>query len=253
MQSAIFLSVRNKATRLPGKVLLDLKGRSVTERLVERLRLARVPDLIVIATSTHPDDEIFVDVARRWEVEVFRGNEEDKLDRYLQGARRFDVDWIAVVDGDDPFCDPAYIDRLLQAARVERADFATVEDLPVGVSSKVVRVEALAKACEIKTEHDTEVWAGYFTETGLFRTLALRADPAHHAPHLRMTLDYPQDYEFFRAVYDHLFPPDRVFSLDEILALIHRQPEIGAINRGVVRLYEENLRRITKVGVKSGG
>ncbi len=231
MKSAIFLSVRNKATRLPGKVLLDLGGKSVTERLIQRLLESKEADLVVVTTSPHPDDAILGEIAERCGVAVFYGSEDDKLDRYLGAAQHFGVDVAAIVDGDDPFCDPAYIDRLIRAAREGDADFITVNGLPVGATANLVRVSALAKVCQIKTEHDTEVWGGYFTQTGLFRPQFLEADPAHHWPDLRMTLDYPEDYAFFAAVSDRLQQPDQVFTLDEILALLRQHPEIVEINR----------------------
>lgn len=250
MKSAIFLSVRNKATRLPGKVLLDLAGKSVTQRLLERLKLAQEADLLVVTTSTHPDDAVLGRIARRCGVEVFCGSEDDKLDRYLQAARQFGVDFAAIVDGDDPFCDPVYIDRMIRAAAAWDADFFTVEGLPVGCTANGVRTAALEKVCALKTESDTEVWGGYFTQTGHFQPRFLQADPAHRRPELRMTLDYPEDYEFFQWVYDELYRPGEIFELDDILELLRQQPQIADINRVAAARYEENLQRITRIGVR---
>ena len=250
MHSAIFLSVRNKATRLPGKVLLDLAGRTVTERLIERLKLARKPERIVMCTSPHPDDDVLVEIAHQCSIDVFRGSEEDKLDRYLQAAKRFEVDFAAVVDGDDPFCDPGYIDRILRRAEETSADYVISEGLPLGVTAFGVRRTALERVCRIKTEENTEVWGGYFSQTGLFKTETVASDPKHQAPGLRMTLDYPADYAFCQRIYEELYRSDRVISLDEILGLVRKQPEIGEINRQAQAYYEENIERITRIGVK---
>lgn len=250
MRSAIFLSVRNKATRLPGKVLLDLAGKTVTERLLERLKLSQEADRVAVTTSPHPDDAILGEIAERAGVAVFYGSEDDKLQRYLDAAHHFGVDLVVIVDGDDPFCDPMYIDRLIRTAHRGNADYLTVDGLPVGITANAIRVSALERVCQIKTEHDTEVWGGYFTQTGLFQTAILQADAAHHRPEVRMTLDYPEDYDFFRTVYGHLHRPKDVFSFDEIMALLEAHPEIVAINRGAAALYEANLQRITKIGVR---
>jgi spore coat polysaccharide biosynthesis protein SpsF len=233
-------------------VLLDLHGATVTERLIERLERSREADGIVVATSVHPDDASLVEIARRCGVEAFRGGEDDKLDRYLQAARAFGVERVAVVDGDDPLCDPGYIDRLLAELRKGDVDFVTVTGLPVGVGANALRVSALEKVCAIKTERDTEVWAGYFTQTGLVRARSLVADPAHRAPHFRMTLDYPEDYDFFLAVFRELHQPGRAFSLDDVMELLRRRPELAEINRAAAARYEENLRRITRIGIKAG-
>lgn len=253
MRSAIFLSVRNKATRLPGKAFLDLAGRTVTDRLIERLKLAKEPDLIVLCTSSNPDDVVLAEAARRAGIKAFCGSEDDKLDRYLQAAWLFGVDFVIVVDGDDPFCDPDYIDRIIRRARGSGADYIYCAGLPVGVGASGVRTTALERVCAIKTEHDTEVWGGYFTQTGLFRVEEVMADPAHTAPGLRMTLDYPEDYVFFQAVYRELHVPDQTFSLDETLGLLRRNPAIALINQSAQAKYEANLQRVTRIGVRMGG
>jgi spore coat polysaccharide biosynthesis protein SpsF len=249
MRSAIFLSVRNKATRLPGKALLDLGGAPVTQRLLERLRQSREADRVVLTTSTHPDDAVLVDLARRVGVDAFCGSEDDKLDRYLQAARAHDIDLAVIVDGDDPLCDPGYIDRVIRRARETGADYVGCAGLPVGVAASGVRVDALERVCRLKTEHDTEVWGGYFTDTGLFTVSTVEADPAHTAPDVRMTLDYPEDYAFFQELYRAL--GQGPLALDDVLGLLRRRPDVAEVNQAAQAAYEANLRRITRVGIRT--
>lgn len=247
---AVFLSIRNKATRLPGKSFLPLGGRPMVEQLIARLLRAVEPALIVIATSIHADDRVFDPVSERMGVQLFHGSEDDKLDRYLSAARYFDVGVAAIVDGDDPLCDPEYIDRLLAGMRESGADYGTVSGLPVGVAANAVKTEALEKVCRLKTEHDTEVWGGYFTTTGLFSTYILAADAAHRSPELRLTLDYQEDYDVFTAIYDALGADGRPFTLDDVLTLMRSRPELRALNSAAAERYEANLRRITRVGIR---
>jgi spore coat polysaccharide biosynthesis protein SpsF len=249
-RAAVFLSIRNKATRLPGKSFLPLGGRPLVEQLLARLKRSSQRNLIAITTSTHTDDEVFEAVALRLGVAIFRGSEDDKLDRYLAAARHFAIDVAAIVDGDDPLCDPEYLDRLLAAVSETGADYGTVRDLPIGVASNAVRVDALEKVCRLKTEHDTEVWGGYFTSTGLFSTYILDADAAHRDPELRLTLDYPEDYEVLAAIFDELGPDGRPFTLAEVLALMCARPDLRARNRAAAERYEANLRRITRIGIR---
>jgi spore coat polysaccharide biosynthesis protein SpsF len=251
MKSAIFLSIREKATRLSKKVLLEIKGKTVTEHLIERLKLARLPDLIVLCTSTHPDDTILVDIAKKDNIVYFRGSEDDKLDRYLNAALIFGIDFMVIVDGDDPFCDPVFIDKTIERFIQTDADFIACKDLPLGVASSGVKLEALKKACEIKDETDTEVWHGYFTDTGLFTVdyLEVEDEELRH-PEIRMTLDYPEDFEFFKAVFDRLYVPGNVFTLKEIMRLLKSNPHIIDLNKGVQEAYLENLRKHTKIKLK---
>lgn len=252
MKSAIFLSIREKATRLPKKVLLEIKGKTVTEHLIERLKLAKLPDLIVLCTSTHPDDAVLVDIAKKNGIEYFRGSEEDKLDRYLNAALAFGIDFMVIVDGDDIFCDSVFIDKTIERFIQTDADFITCKELPLGVASSGIKLEALKKICEIKDEMDTEVWGGYFTKTGLFKVEYLEVeDEELRNPEIRMTLDYQEDFEFFKTVFDRLYVPGKVFTLKEIMVLLKDNPQIKDINKDVQKAYLENLRKHTKIKLKN--
>ena len=252
MKSAIFLSVREKATRLPKKVLLEIKGKTVTEHLIDRLKQAKLPDLIVLCTSTHPDDTILVDIAKKNGIEYFRGSEADKLDRYLNAALKIGIDFMVIVDGDDIFCDPVFIDKTIERFIQTDADFIMCGDLPLGVACSGIKLDALNKVCEIKNEADTEVWGGYFTETDLFTVEYLKVeDEELRHPEIRMTLDYPEDFEFFTAVFDSLYVPGKVFTLKEIMRLLKDKPQIKDINKDMQEAYIENLKRHTKIKFKN--
>ena len=257
MSTAVFLSARNKSTRLKGKELIPIKGRAAIELLIERLKTVTLANLLVLCTSTHPDDNVLCDLARRWGIKVFRGDPEDKLMRYHAAAVRYGVEFAVVVDGDDLLCDPPHIDAIIRAYSETGADFITVAGLPLGCTGFGVSRAALERVCELKAETDTEVWGPYFTETGLFRTLELPVlDPRLQRPDLRMTLDYPEDLRFFVTVFERLYEPGYVFSLREVIDLIEREPWIGEINRGVQARYESNLRKSAPVrlkGVEGGG
>ncbi len=87
-------------------------------------------------------------------------------------------------------------------------------DLPHGVFSYGIKVDALRKVVSIKDSSDTEVWGRYFTDTGVFKVLDLEVKNKNHIrPGLRMTLDYPEDLEFFNAIFDALYKTNKVFSL----------------------------------------
>jgi len=73
-----------------------------------------LPGLIVLCTSVHPDDMVLLQIAQKEGIGSFQGSENDKLDRYLKAAEEYGIDFILVVDGDDIFCDPEYIDKIIK-------------------------------------------------------------------------------------------------------------------------------------------
>jgi spore coat polysaccharide biosynthesis protein SpsF len=250
VKSAIFITVRMKSSRLPRKALLDIGGKPVIEHLIDRLKLAKSPDLIVLCTSTHPDDAVLVDVARKNHIESFRGSQDDKLDRYLNAARRYNVDFIVVTEGDNIFYERDIIDGVIELHLRAKADYISCPGLPLGTAPHGIKVEALEKVCQIKSEKDTEVWGGYFTGSGLFKVEYLEVPAELRHPEIRMTLDYPEDYEFIKAIFDRLYSPGKVFSLRDILSLLRDNPELMDINRKMQEAYIEHLKKSAPVGFK---
>lgn len=250
MKSAIFITVRMKSSRLPGKALLEIKGKPAIEHLIDRLKLAKSPDLIVLCTSTHPDDAVLVNVARKNHIEYFRGSEDDKLDRYLNAALKHGLDFIVVTHGDNIFYEPEIIDEIVKLYLTTKADYTACKGLPLGTSPQGIKFGALKKVCQIKAETDTEVWGGYFTDTGLFKVEYLEVEAELRHPEIRMTLDYPEDYEFFKAIFDRLYCPGEVFSLRDIISLLRRNPQLMDINRNAQAAYLEHLKKSAPVKLK---
>jgi spore coat polysaccharide biosynthesis protein SpsF len=250
VKSAIFITVRMKSIRLPGKALLEIKGKSVMEHLIDRLKLAKSPDLIVLCTSTHHDDAVLADVAHKNSIECFRGSEDDKLDRYLKAALKYNLDFIVVTHGDNIFYESEIIDEIIKLYSKTKADYITCEELPLGTAPQGIKFGALQKVCQIKAETDTEVWGGYFTDTGLFKVEYLEVPAELRHPEMRMTLDYPEDYDFFKAIFDRLYSPGEVFSLRDIISLLISNPHLMEINRKAQAAYLEHLKKSAPVKFK---
>ena len=247
MKSAIFIAVRMKSTRLPRKAVLEIKGKSAIDHLIDRLKTAKLPDMIVLCTSTHPDDAILIDIAQRCKIEGFRGSEDDKLERFLAAALEYNIDLIAAVDGDDILCDPIYIDKTIDTLVRTKADLVTCDKLPLGTACNGMKVKALRKVCEMKSQSDTEVWRGYFTDTGLFKVIFLEPDDAELIrPDIRLTLDYPEDYGLFRQIFEKLYMPGEVFSLKEVVTLFNNDPSLLDINKTVHEQYLKGIQSKVK-------
>lgn len=253
MRIGVFIPVRLDSTRLPQKALLDISGKPAIQHLAERVRMAEAPSVVVICTSTDRADDALEEVARQSGAQCFRGSKEDILDRFLQAALKYELDLIVNVDGDDILVDPEQVDAV--AARLEEsgADFLTCEGLPFGAAPVGLRVEALKEVCKLKDQSDTATgWGRYFTESGLFNTGILKIeDEELRHPEIRMTLDYAEDLEFFRAVFRELYAPEKPVRLRDAVRLILSRPDIAAINAGLEERYWAHFNQAPPPSVKS--
>ena len=219
--------------------------------MIDRLKLAKRVDQIIVCTSTNPQDDRLADLAAAEGISCFRGDEDDVVKRLCEAANAFDLDYILSITADCPFSDPGYADKIVEEYERTDADFIRALELPHGAYSYGVKPSAFRKVLEIKDEADTEVWGRYFTDTDLFKVYDLRVEnPLHRQPDLRMTLDYPEDLEFFRAVFANLYEPGKVFSLDEILQFLQAHPEVVNINRHREADYKKRWTRQSWITLK---
>jgi len=249
---AVFIPVRLGSSRLPKKPLIKVKGKSLIEHLIDRAKAARLPNLVVLCTTTQPEDKIFVQIAKKSGAECFRGSEHDILKRFLDAAVKFNVDFIVNVDGDDVFCDPALMDKTAQTFLDTGASFIKWNNLPLGATPIGVTVGALRKVVEIKDTLNTETgWGAYFTDTGLFNVKYLEPEEKElRHPEIRITLDYPEDLKLVKEIYNRLYAPGKVFGLKDILDLIKKEPALAEINKGVQEKYWKRFNRRASIKLK---
>ncbi len=252
MNSAILITARLKSTRLPMKVIKPIMGRPMICHMIDRLKTAGIPEGIIICTSPLEQDDPLVETAFREGIFCYRGHPDDVLARLTGAAREFGLDRVISCTADNPFVDPVYIDRLLEFQSQHNYDYARVEGLPWGTFSYAVSRRAMERACEIKTNSDTEVWGGYFTETGEFSCGVLHVnDPDLFWPDLRLTVDTPEDFDLISRIFSELYSPGKIFSLREILQVCRRRPDLVAINSHVKQ--KPGLKISFKTSIYTGG
>lgn len=239
MKTVAILQARMGATRLPGKVLADIEGRTLIERVIERSRAARGVDEVVVATTTHADDDALEGfLMDRGLAPVFRGSMEDVLDRYYQAASRHAADVIVRVTADDPLKDPGIIELALrQMAGSPELDYCSntlQPTYPEGLDIEVFRRRALDKAwSEARLPSEREHVTPYiWNHPDCFRLLNFRY--ARDLSSWRWTVDKPNDLEFMRAVFAR-FRDTPLVGYEEIIRWLEENPRIREINSGTIR------------------
>ena len=241
VRAATFVTARVGSSRLSGKVLSDIGGVPALDRLVARVSQARLPERIVLCTTTEAEDDVLEAAAGRLGIDVFRGSVEDILDRWLGAARRFDADFVVNCDADDVFCDHEHIDRVIDEHARTGAEYVRCTGLPFGTAPTGMATAALERVCALKSDANTEGQGRFFADPDLVSQGEVAAPASLDLPQARMTLDYPEDLEFFRAVAAQLDRPGGIFSLQEIVDLLRNRPDIVQINAGRQAEYWERF------------
>lgn len=249
MNTAILITARLKSTRLAVKVIKPILGRPMICHMLDRLKLAQRPSDIVICTSPLAQDDPLVEIAQQENVQYFRGYPNDVLLRLTNAAAQFAVDTVISCTADNPFVDPEYIDRLVDFHLEHGYDYSKSEGLSFGTFAYALSYPAMVRACEIKAEPDTEVWGGYFTETGMFSWGVMQVDdPSVRWPELRLTVDTPEDFELVTRIFDELYEPGKVFPLSAIIDLCRHRPDLVAINAHIQQKSARSIKVKSELG-----
>lgn len=249
---ACFITVRTGSTRLPHKALLPIRGISTIEHLINRTKLVKNTNKIILCTSDQREDNILEKIAEKNNIDFFRGSLEDKLDRWLGATKKFNIDFFVTVDGDDLFADPYLIDLAIEQMQEKPCDFLKIpDDLVCGGAEFCISTSALEKVCDIKDTNNTEMMWVYFTNTGLFNVRCLKVNESiYHNRDIRMTLDYKEDLDFFKRIFDEFNTNVNNIPLKNILKLIRKKPEIAEINFFRQKEFLENQKKKTKLVIK---
>lgn len=233
------IQARMSSTRLPGKVLLDLGGRPVLERMIERVKRAKNVTETVVATTTDASDDAIVELCKKLDTPVFRGSLPDVLDRYYQCALEYKADYVVRLTGDCPLIDPELIDDVVHGLFDPPEDFSCNRlpppfgrTFPIGLDVEACTFQALENAWKNATEkHHREHVMPYLYETpGKFQVIQLQSDEDYGD--MRWTLDTPQDLELLREVIKRLGGRND-FSWEEVLELFLNDLELAKVNSSV--------------------
>lgn len=200
--AGIILQARMASTRLPGKALEVIAGRSILERCLERLLLGGAAP-VVLATTDRYEDDVLESAARRMGVEVFRGHPSDVLDRYLRCAEQFRFELVIRATADNPGVDIEAASRVLTALAGTGAHYVHEQGLPYGAAVEGITRKALLTAAILARDpYDREHVTPFIRRrSDLFRTVQLTAPPEARCPDLRVTVDTRQDLVWVRKLY----------------------------------------------------
>lgn len=235
MKTVAIVQARMGSTRLPGKVLLEAAGKPLLVWHLERLAQVSQLDRIVVATTDSAADDVVADCAARMGVAVFRGSEDDVLDRYYQAARCFQAELVLRTTSDCPLLDPALVSAVLerwhQAGDLDYLSTATPQSYPRGMDCELFSFSTLHTAwCEGREADDREhVTPFVYRRPERFRLGRLEAGRPYQD--YRLTVDTPEDLQLIRLILQALGA--QAFTLDDIVQLLEQRPDWRECNAQV--------------------
>lgn len=248
---AIIVQARVASTRLPGKVLKKINGKTLLEILISRLRHCKTVKKIIIATTKNPKDKKIVALAKKLKTPVFQGSENDVLDRYYKAAEKHKVKDIVRITGDCSFIDPVIIDKVAGVYKKNKRNVDYVSNVhpatfPDGMDVEVFSFKALEKtwrSASLSSERE-HVTSYIVNHPKIFHTKNISYKK--NFSNLRLTIDNKEDLILAKNLFN-ILKNNKRFGLEDILNIWRTNPDVFFINQrykrneGYIKSLETDL------------
>lgn len=238
MNISVIVQARMGSTRLPGKVLMKVLGRSLLSYQIERLSDVKRINALVVATTDRSEDKAIVAECKKLGVDCIRGPSEDVLGRYAKAAQILNSDIVVRSTADCPIIDPKVLNDMIEFFLHHRPDYCSnnrKRTFPHGLDAEIFTRAALNIADKedqnpLQREHVT----GFITSESRFRCLHYLnpEDPEGLQAYsqYRWTVDFIEDFELVKKIIEDLYPSSPKFSWKDVLRWTELNPEFSKIN-----------------------
>lgn len=212
VKTILITQARSGSTRLPGKILKQIGGKSLLKIHLDRLKKCKTVSEIIVATTPKPEDEIIYKKTLSWGFSASIGSELDVLDRFYQAVKFKNAKWIVRVTSDCPLIDPVLVDQVIDFVRNTNNDYGSnglIENFPDGQDVEVFKFSALEQAWKnaklvSEREHVTPYIKNNSNFNGGSLFTAVNFACESNFSKIRMTVDELKDFELISILINNL-------------------------------------------------
>ena len=228
----LVIQARMNSTRFPNKIISDLSGAPLIERILQRVKRVKKIGKIIIATTKKREDDILVGIAKSNRVEIFRGSENDLVDRYYQAVKGKNVGHILRLPADNPIPDPTEYNRLINYHLKTNNDFSSnicdfmkngypdgfgVEIFTANSLKRIWRSEKRKKFREHITLNFYDYKKNKKNSKFNFKIGTVKCPKKISRPKLVFDVNYYKDYIFIKQIYEYFLPQKKNFTASDVV------------------------------------
>lgn len=208
MKVLAITQARVGSTRLPGKVLKIIGGKTLLEIHLGRILQSKLINKLKVATTIEPEATKIIAIADKLGVESFRGSVDDVLERFYLTAWPEKPDYVVRLTSDCPLIDSMEIDKVIEKCITGQYDYVsnTLEPtFPDGMDVEVFKFSALKKAYQeaiLKSDHEhvtPYIWRNSSFKGGnIFKSFNIRYQEDFSK--YRLTVDTQEDFSLIESL-----------------------------------------------------
>ena len=241
---ACFVS-RTKSSRLPGKVLMKICHREMIALQFDRIRLSKNINDFFLATTTSKSDDELVDCALNNEIKYFRGSEKSVISRLIEIGDITDSHSVIRILGDNCLTDPYLMDLVIESHIMQDADYSTMEFLPRGTTTQIIKLKALKKLYKNMDPNESQYLTLYINDPEMFNINYIRPPDELIKPFLNFSVDDKKNFNEVKQLIESIGHKKKLIKYINLaeqmqICQIDKNAKIK-IGKGKTMIYKQHL------------
>lgn len=240
MKYLAMIQARCGSTRLPNKVMMDLCGKPLLQRVIERVKRSKHIDEVMVITSIDKTNLPIISLCAELGIRIGVGSEEDVLDRYYQTAKLIKPEYVIRITADCPCIDAGLIDYGIEQMtdKIDYCSNTLKETFADGLDFEIIKFSALELAWkEAKHTYEREHVTQYLIHhPELFEQMCIESSVGDFSNE-RWTVDEEADYRLICEIYKYFVGQNgnECFNYKDVLGFLNAHNDIRSINSGFER------------------
>lgn len=241
----VSIEARMGSSRYPNKMTTDIYGKSTLKHVIDRLKLSKLINNIVLATTLSKEDDVLCELAFKENIDFFRGSEKNVYERVSKAHQMMKSEVLVTVCGDCPLIDPFIIDYGITQFLKDNCNILTFKNnhfFPQGIEFNIFSSEVFHDPLSniIDEAHKEHVGLFFFENFNLYKIAFIDDIFKKNYNKIRLQFDYKEDLDFLKKIYLLLIKnKGDLFNLHDIISIVESNPKILEINRNCI---EKNVR-----------
>ena len=222
----IFIQARINSKRLPGKVLMEIEGKSILGWIIERIKKSDINIPVVVLTSDKKSDDRIEEFCIKNDINVFRGELDNVIQRFIDAAAFYKQDEFFRICADSPCFDPILLKSALYLAE-KNPEYDLITNVhprsfPKGQSVELIKLDPLQRLISfglssLEKEHIT---SGFYSREKEFKIYNFY-NKIEKYKNIQLSVDTPNDLKKIKLIFQKALNRNKnfVISWEEIVSI----------------------------------
>jgi Cytidylyltransferase. len=233
------VQARLGSERLPKKVIKTILNQNMIFYTLNRLKKSKYIDEIVLATTIEKKDDLLANLVKNRGFEVFRGDENNVLKRFIDTYKEYSGDIIVRVTGDCPLIDPVIVDNVVSYYMINNFDYVRLDvpetfirgfDVEVFSSRTLLKIWEEISSIDNKNKYEEHVTLYIYQNPDKFKIGFVRGSEFYNKDY-RLSVDTIEDFKLIETIFNHF--QDEYIDAKEVVKFLDKNPDIASINKNI--------------------